>query len=69
MRMLQGIQHTEALEVPELRVHQQAIEYVRGEAIDGPLRGQQLTRVAAHPAVWFGLHELFPDSTIWRLSR
>ena len=40
-----------------------------GEAIDGPLRGQRLTRVAAHSAFWFGWYGFFPDSTIWRLSR
>lgn len=40
-----------------------------GVAIDGPLRGQRLTRVVAHPAFWFGWYGFFPDSTIWRRSR
>ena len=40
-----------------------------GEAIDGPLRGERLTRVTAHSAFWFGWYGFFPDSTIWRLSR
>lgn len=40
-----------------------------GEAIDGPLQGQRLTRVVAHPAFWFGWYGFFPDSAIWRLSR
>lgn len=40
-----------------------------GEAIDGPLRGQRLTRVVAHSAFWFDSYGFFPDSTIWQLSR
>jgi hypothetical protein len=40
-----------------------------GEAIDGPLRGQRLTRVTAHSAFWFGWYSFFPYSTIWQLFR
>jgi len=40
-----------------------------GQAIDGPLKGERLTRVAAHPAFWFGWYGFFPESTIWRPSR
>lgn len=40
-----------------------------GEAIDGPLHGDRLTRVVAHPAFWFGWYGFFPDSAIWRLPR
>jgi hypothetical protein len=40
-----------------------------GKAIDGPLQGEQLTRVDAHSAFWFGCYEFFPDSAIWTLSR
>ena len=40
-----------------------------GKAIDGPLQGEQLTRVTAHSAFWFGWYEFFPDSTIWQISR
>ena len=40
-----------------------------GEAIDGPLRGQRLTRVVAHSAFWFGWYGFFPDSTVWQISR
>lgn len=40
-----------------------------GRAIDGPLKGERLTRVAAQPAFWFGWYGFFPDSAIWRPSR
>lgn len=40
-----------------------------GQAIDGPLKGERLTRVTAHPAFWFGWYGFFPDSAIWRPSR
>jgi hypothetical protein len=40
-----------------------------GKAIDGPLQGEQLTRVTAHSAFWFGWYGFFPDSAIWQLSR
>jgi hypothetical protein len=36
-----------------------------GVAIDGPLTGQRLTRVAGHPAFWFGWQGFFPRSTVW----
>jgi hypothetical protein len=40
-----------------------------GKAIDGPLQGEQLTRLTAHSAFWFGWYGFFPDSAIWQLSR
>lgn len=40
-----------------------------GEAIDGPLKDQRLTRAVAHPAFWFGRYGFFPDSAVWQLSR
>jgi len=40
-----------------------------GEAIDGPLKGERLTRVAAYPAFWFGWYGFFPESAVWRPSR
>jgi hypothetical protein len=40
-----------------------------GEAIDGPLRGERLTRLIAHSAFWFGWYGFFPDSAVWKLSR
>ena len=40
-----------------------------GQAIEGPLTGQRLVRVAAHPAFWFGWYGFFPDSMVWQLSR
>jgi hypothetical protein len=40
-----------------------------GKAIDGPLSGERLERVVAHPAFWFGWYGFFPDSAVWRLSR
>lgn len=40
-----------------------------GEAIAGPLVGQRLTRVVAHPAFWFGWYGFFPDSAVWQLAR
>ena len=40
-----------------------------GRAIQGPLQGERLVRVTAHPAFWFGWYGFFPDSTVWRLSR
>lgn len=39
-----------------------------GQAVEGPLQGERLTRVAAHPAFWFGWHGFFPDSAVWRLK-
>lgn len=39
-----------------------------GLAVDGPLRGQRLARVVAHPAFWFGWYGFFPESNVWRLS-
>lgn len=40
-----------------------------GEAIDGPLKDQRLTRAVAHQAFWFGWYGFFPDSAVWQLSR
>lgn len=40
-----------------------------GRAVAGPLEGQQLARVPAHPAFWFGWYGFFPDSAVWRRSR
>ena len=40
-----------------------------GQAIDGPLKGERLTRVTAYPAFWFGWYGFFPESAIWRPSR
>ena len=40
-----------------------------GEAIDEPLKGERLTRVAVYPAFWFGWYGFFPESTIWRPTR
>ena len=37
-----------------------------GVAVDGPLVGRRLTRVAAHSAFWFGWQGFFPRSDIWR---
>ena len=37
-----------------------------GVAIDGPLAGHRLTRVAAHSAFWFGWQGFFPRSEVWR---
>jgi hypothetical protein len=36
-----------------------------GVAIEGPLAGLRLTRVAAHPAFWFGWQGFFPLSAVW----
>ena len=36
-----------------------------GLAVEGPLKGQHLTRVVAHPAFWFGWRGYFPHSKIW----
>jgi len=40
-----------------------------GRAVEGRLKGAQLTRVVAHPAFWFGWRGYFPDSEIWTASR
>ena len=40
-----------------------------GVAIDGPLAGHRLTRVAAHAAFWFGWQGFFPRSEVWRAER
>ena len=40
-----------------------------GVAIDGPLEGQRLTRVAAHSAFWFGWQGFFPRSAVWHAER
>lgn len=37
-----------------------------GVAVDGPLKGERLTRVAAYPAFWFGWYGFFPSSAIWK---
>lgn len=55
-----------ALEDAETHSRWQASD---GQAIDGPLKGAKLTRVAAHAAFWFGWYGFFPESTIWRPSR
>jgi len=39
--------------------------YDRGVAIDGPLAGSRLARVAAHSAFWFGWQGFFPRSAVW----
>ena len=36
-----------------------------GVAINGPLAGRRLTRVAAHSAFWFGWQGFFPRSDVW----
>ena len=36
-----------------------------GVAIHGPLAGDRLTRVVAHPAFWFGWQGFFPRSEVW----
>lgn len=36
-----------------------------GVAIDGPLAGSRLARVAAHSAFWFGWQGFFPRSAVW----
>ena len=36
-----------------------------GVAIEGPLTGHRLTRVAAHSAFWFGWQGFFPRSAVW----
>ncbi len=36
-----------------------------GVALDGPLAGRRLTRVAAHSAFWFGWQGFFPRSAVW----
>ncbi len=40
-----------------------------GVAIDGPLEGRRLTRVAAHSAFWFGWQGFFPRSAVWHAER
>lgn len=40
-----------------------------GQAIDGPLEGQRLSRAIARPAFWFGWYGFFPDSAVWPASR
>ena len=40
-----------------------------GLAVEGRLKGAQLTRVVAHPAFWFGRRGYFPYSEIWTASR
>ena len=39
---------------------------VDGVATEGPLAGQQLTRVVANAAFWFGWQGYFPHSEVWR---
>ena len=39
-----------------------------GVAVDGPLAGRRLTRVAAHSAFWFGWQGFFPHSDVWHPS-
>jgi|TARA_B100001971_G_scaffold186610_1_gene186687 hypothetical protein len=40
-----------------------------GVAIDGPLQGRRLTRVAGHSAFWFGWQGFFPRSTVWHADQ
>ncbi len=40
-----------------------------GLAVEGRLKGAQLTRVVAHPAFWFGWRGYFPSSEVWTASR
>jgi hypothetical protein len=37
-----------------------------GTALEGPLKGTRLVRVAAHPAFWFGWRSYFPHSEVWQ---
>ncbi len=37
-----------------------------GVAVEGPLKGTRLARVAAHPAFWFGWRGYFPRSEVWQ---
>lgn len=37
-----------------------------GVAVNGPLRGDRLTRVATYPAFWFGWYGFFPRSDVWK---
>ena len=36
-----------------------------GLGVEGPLKGQHLTRVVTQPAFWFGWRGYFPNSKIW----
>ncbi|MBI2911452.1 MAG: DUF3179 domain-containing protein [Chloroflexi bacterium] len=38
---------------------------VTGQALEGPLAGQQLTRVPSHYAFWFGWHDFYPDTELF----
>jgi hypothetical protein len=40
-----------------------------GAAVDGPLKGERLTRATVYPAFWFGWHGFFPRSDVWKPSR
>lgn len=37
-----------------------------GVAVNGPLRGDRLTRVTTYPAFWFGWYGFFPRSDVWK---
>lgn len=40
-----------------------------GVAVEGPLKGERLTRVAVYPAFWFGWQAFFPRTEVWKTSR
>ena len=40
-----------------------------GVALNGPLAGRRLTRVAAHSAFWFAWQGFFPRSAVWHAER
>jgi hypothetical protein len=37
-----------------------------GVAVNGPLKGDRLTRVTTYPAFWFGWYGFFPRTEVWK---
>ena len=54
-------------DAPIMRDHETQTEWdvASGYGLQGPLKGERLTRLAAHPAFWFGWRGYFPDSATW----
>jgi hypothetical protein len=38
---------------------------IKGQAVDGPLKGQQLTQLAAHSSMWFAWVTFWPNTDVW----
>ena len=50
-----------------MRDHETQTEWdvASGYGLQGPLKGERLARLTAHPAFWFGWRGYFPDSATW----